>query len=95
MTNDEEDRIIAEMVRERRELKRSLVCLEEKLRRAENGFYEATKAVRSFQSKASNNQIHPPEHVTYPDIEEFRGLLKNIESARARIQEIDTALNAC
>ena len=95
MTHEEEDRIIAEMVRERRALRRSIVCMEEKLRKAGEGFRTAAEAVRSSQGMTAGHKVYFPEQATYPEIGAFRSLIQSLESAKSRVHEIETRLNVC
>ena len=95
MTEEETNRIIADMVRERRELRLALVCMEEKLRKAGQGFRSAAEAVRSSDSVTLSHRIYFPENETYPDIEVFRALIRDYASAKTRIQEISKRLDTC
>ena len=95
MTNEETDHIIADMVRERRELRRAIVCMEERLRKAANGFRDAAEAVRSSADMMAGRSVYFPETATYPDIDAFRKLLQEFESAKARVHEIGKRLDMC
>ena len=96
MNAEDEDAIIAAMVRERRDLRRSIICIKETLRKAGDGFRQAAEAVRSAEDGVGARQrIYFPDNVRYPDIEQFRDLLNRLQTATARIKEIDERLDAC
>ena len=95
MTAEEMDQIIADMVRERRELRLAIVCMEERLRKAGTGFQAAAEAVRSSKDLMPGKSVYLPDASTYPDIEAFRSLLREFESAKARMQEIGKRLDMC
>ena len=94
-STDEQDRIIAEMVRGRRELRRSIACMEEQIYKAGEGFRAAAEAVRSSKNLTAGHRAYFPESATYPDIETFRALLRNLESAKSRAHDIATRLDMC
>ena len=95
MTEEETDRIIVGMVRERRELRLALVCMEEKLRKAGQGFRAAAEAVRSSDSVMAGQRIYFPENESYPDVDAFRALIRDFASAKTRMQEISKRLDMC
>ena len=95
MNADDEDALIAAMVRERRDLRRSIICIKETLRRAHLGFQQAAIAAGSSENPPPDQRIYFPDDATYPDIEQFRDLLKRLQAATARIKEIDQRLDAC
>ena len=92
---DDQDRIIADMVRERRELRRSIACMEHRLYKAGEGFRAASEAVRSSRDLMAGRRVYFPENATYPDIETFRALLHDLESAKSRAHDIATRLDLC
>lgn len=87
MTDDEQNTIIAEMVREGRDLRVRIGCIEEKLRRAGDGFRAAAEAVRSSKDGGS---IYFPDTAFYPDIAEFRRLLRSLKESNTRLKEIQS-----
>lgn len=95
MTQDEQDKAIADMVRERREVRRTIACLEQQISRAGDGFRQATEATRSAKRRNPGQRIHFPKEAAYPDIEAFRGILRGLEEATLRLSEIEKALDSC
>ena len=92
MTQGEEDQIIAGMVRERRELRRSLICIQEQIRQSHNGFMAACEAVRSMESRRS---LYFPENAAYPPIADFRELPDRYSMTKARIAQLTIQIDAC
>ena len=95
MTDHEKDRIIAEMVRERREVRTTIACLEERLHKARDGFEVVLSALREYQSVSGSRPIHLSERTTYPDVDTFRTLIRDLAAAKVRLQEIESRLDQC
>ena len=88
------DQIIADMVREQRELRRTIACLEHRLAKAGEGFKAALDAVRSYKpSDEQQLDIHFPPHLAFPESDEFRVLLRDLKDARFKLQEVNRRLD--
>lgn len=95
MTDKEADLMLADMVRERRALRLSIVCMEQKLDRAGEGFRAAAEATRSSKDLQAGRRVYFPKNAAYPDIEAFRALLNELESAKSRFHELTQRLDTC
>ncbi len=95
MTREEQDRVIADMVRERRELLGTIVCLRQQISRAGDGFAAAAEAVRSSKNLQPSHRVFFLETAHYPDEATFRETLSSLESSTARLKEVETALDDC
>ena len=90
MTKEEQDAVIADMVRERRELKRMIGCLESVLNRA----YRSLGAARLAVGNATGeNPRQPPEELDYPPPEKLREWLGDLREARERLVAMNAALD--
>ena len=92
MSTDEQDRIIAAMVNERRELRRTIVCLKQKLDWATN---ELTRAHRHIQH-AHRGEIPGRESgLSYPSADELMDTIEQLRDATTRLAELNARLDAC
>ena len=94
MTEHEMDQIIADMVREQSELRRTIACLEQRLAKAKKSFRAAYEAAQSYDP--SPERLHVPfaDDVTFPGSSEFRMLLRDLKSARFKLQEVSSRLES-
>ena len=95
MTQDEQDSVIVDMVRERRALRRKVVCLTEKLEKAAEAFQMAHGIADWAARRLENAQTPAFESVEYPTASEVRAAIAELETARQRIATIDSRLNDC
>lgn len=100
MAQDEQKTALGEMVIERRELRLTIICLEEQLRKAEKALNEgATYAARSTQRitslRLNDEQKQAFENADHPTASELRSMVAELEAARERVKEIDELLALC
>lgn len=90
MTKEEQDALIADMVRERRELNRTIGCLESMLDRA----YRSLGAARLAVGNATGeNPRQPPEDLDYPPPEKLCEWLGDLRDARDRLAAVNARLD--
>ncbi len=95
MTQDEQDSVLAGMVRERRELRLKVVCLTEKLEKAAEAF-QVAHGIADWGARGLENAQTPAfESVEFPTASEVRAAVAELEAARQRIATIDSRLNDC
>ena len=95
MTQAEQDAIIANMVRERRELRVRVTCLKEKLEKAGHALNMATGIAERAAHGQHNAQTQAFEGVEYPSGADLRELVSELQDAKARITVIDERLESC
>jgi hypothetical protein len=95
MTQAEQDAIIANMVRERRELRVRVTCLKEKLEKTGHALNMA-KGIAEWAAQGQHNaQTQAFEGVEYPSGADLRELVSELQDAKARITVIDERLESC
>ena len=104
MTNEEKDSVLAGMVRERREAKATLMCVEERLRQYRRALERAVSAVIRDNNwtrdghaltltPASSGLVDPDSGpLSYPSAKELGETLELREQLTARIEELDRNL---
>ena len=91
MTDNEADNILAGWVRERRDLRLTIRCLEEKLRQSKAGFNAAIQMIDAV-GKVTSPQISFPQLAYLPE-NELRSTIDDMSAAQVRLTEIEAALN--
>ncbi len=89
----EQDAIIAGMVRERRQLRTMIACLEQKLATSETEMRDAALGVE--MARAGNWSWFDsgrPSFLAAPDLAET---MESLRTARTRLSDIEDRLNAC
>ena len=92
MTSDEQDRIIASAVKERRELRRTIACIKHKLDWATTELVRAQEAIRH----AHDGNISGHESgISYPSADELLNTLEELRRSKTRLDEINRLLDHC
>ena len=82
MTKDQQDAVIAEMVRDRRDLRTNVICMQEILEKAaealEIGIGIAERAARGLE----NAQTGRFADMKYPTASELREIVANLDASR-------------
>jgi hypothetical protein len=95
MTQEEKDAIIAGMVRERRSLRSTEICLREKLSNAGEMLSLAGRTAERAASSPRDIGMENTESMQYPTADELLAMVADITAARKRINEIEQLLNEC
>ncbi|MYH36242.1 MAG: hypothetical protein F4027_01310 [Rhodospirillaceae bacterium] len=90
MTDAEQDRLLAELVRERRDLRLTISCLEERLRKSRNAL---NTAARLAENAYLGQQISHEPLSPYLSHSELAETLKALEEAKARRSQIEGILD--
>ena len=93
MTEAETDAEIGAMVRERRDLRLTVACLQNKLERAGKALQMAAGIAERGAAGLENAQTAAFGGVEYPSAPELRSMVADIEAARERIRIIDGRLD--
>ena len=92
MSTDEQDRIVAAMVNERRELRKTIACLKQKLTWVNRDLNEAVKFARlALEGTVTGRE----SGITYLSADELVDTLESLRNAKARLAEITERLDAC
>ena len=92
MTTDEQNRIIAAMVNERRELRRTIACIKQKLDWATKELVRAQEAIRH----ARDGSISGKESgISYPSADELLDTLEQLRDSTTRLNDINARLDIC
>ena len=92
MSTDEQDRIVAAMVAERRQLKKTIACLKQKLDWTNRDLNEAANTVRhALQGSVAGRE----SGITYLSADELVETLENLRDAKTRLDTIIAHLDAC
>ncbi len=94
MTEEEQDAVLAGMVRERRALRLTIACLREWLETAERMLQTASGIAGYGASGQENAQTQEFETAEYPSAAELRGMVSELAEARRRVKSIDERLDA-
>ena len=104
MTSDEQNDEIAHMARERASLKRELVCMDNRLGRYQKALLQASGALaQGIHLRAQGAGVMVPaidglheaqQERELPSLPEIAKLQADRDSARGRLKELDTALDA-
>ncbi len=95
MTTEEQNRIIADLFRERSALRKEIACLKEKIRKSGVGFDYAARAARDAKELTAQGLVHFSETADYLEISEFRKAISDLEQAVKRVKEIEDSLDEC
>ena len=92
MSTDEQDRILAGMVKERRELRKTIACLKQKLEWVNRDLNEAANTVRhALQGSVAGRE----SGITYLSADELVDTLEHLRSAKTHFDDINQRLDAC
>ncbi len=94
MTEEEQDAVLAGMVRERRALRLTIACLRERLEAAEKMLQTASGIARCGASGEENAQTREFETAEYPSAADLRSMVSELAAARRRVKSIDERLDA-
>ena len=87
MTDEEQNLLLAGLVRERRELRLKIRCLEEKLRNSQAAFRTAVRLTESAdQGQRSREPLSP--YLPHEELMEVLDTLDAVRKRRAQIEEI-------
>ena len=86
------DNIIASMVHERREVKRRIACLEERLDRIQAGLGNALGAVKAA---SDGTKVSTGSYTSFPEAQGVYERINELQNARERLATLDKRLDAC
>ena len=92
MSTDEQDRIIAAMVKERAELRRTIACIKQKLDWATTELVRAQQAIRFAHD---GSIVGEESGLSYMSADELMRTLEQLRDATTRQKEINARLDLC
>ena len=92
MTQEEQNRLISDMVKERNSLRRERALLNEQVGRSKNGMRDASEAA-NLASQGNYERVQ--SGFNYQDAEAFTVTLQRLGAIDARLEELDQRLDAC
>ena len=86
------DKVIAGMVHERREMKRRIACVEERLDRIQAGLGTALGAVKAA---SGGTKVSTVSYTPFPEAQGVYEKINELQNARERLATLDKRLDAC
>lgn len=92
MDSNEQDREIARMWRQKRDLERELACLESK---RDSYWGQLVETVDLLNPDTEPPVLPGPQQIEIPTAEEIRVLLNDIERVKTRLADVNSRLDRC